>query len=117
MNWVTKLFGCGANHDGGDDTEEGLRQEYGEEGVEGAEDSEDGGYFHEDDEGEGEGDADGEVNSDAAACFAAGDTEADEGHDNDGEGVEEALVEFNLGGGDGGGAAHLFVHDVAVELG
>ena len=56
------------------------------------------------------------MDTDAAAGFAAGDTEADEGHDDDGKGVEEALVKLDFGGHDGGGAPHFFAYDIVVEF-
>ena len=81
----------------GYDAEEELGQKDGEEGGEVAEDGVDGADFHEHDEAEGQRDAYGQVYAYAATAFAAGDAHADEGHDEDGQGVEEALVEFDFG--------------------
>ena len=56
------------------------------------------------------------MDADAAAALAGGDGHTDEGHDNDGQGVDEALPELNLGGLDGAGTAHLLAVDVAYEF-
>ena len=45
----------------------------------------------------GNGDADGEMDANAAPAFATGDTHPDEGHHDDGQWIEQPLVEFYLG--------------------
>ena len=53
------------------------------------------------------------MNADATAALAGGDSHADESHDDDGYGIDESLVEFDLCGLDGAGSSHLLTLDVA----
>ena len=110
----SKLLGCGVDYIGGHDGKDELGQQHREEGVEGAEDGKDGGDFHKDDVAESQRDADGQMDADAATGLAAGDTDTDEGHDEYGEGGEQALIELDFGGNDGSGTAHLLAHYIFV---
>ena len=97
--------------------EDQLREQHGHEGRQVAACGEDGGHFHEYDKSEGQRDAYGQVHAYSAACLARRDGHPDEGHHEDGQRVEQALVEFYLGFLDGAGAAYRLAFDVFQQLG
>ena len=110
------LFRCTTDDIDGDDGKDDLWQQDGQEWRQVAVDGEDRADLHEDDEGEGEGDADGEVEADATAGLAARHPHSNKGHDDDGQRVENSLVELDFGGDNGTGAPHFLADNVAVQL-